>query len=431
MSENILVLNVHSFRNAGDAALTQATIRQLRENYPGCRITLVMNDPQSHTGDEVVVPSYLAWIQETAKWVKPFRFAWVILTSLISVIIYRALHKVYCLSRTREISDPTRATLRADIVVSTAGGYLYSYGMGMALMVIMYTIVLPLLAGKPVYLFPQSIGPFKYRRERLMIRWLLNRCRVVMVRDTVSLQHLRALGMGAREWPLIPDVAFAFPGAPAELAREWLIAHGVGPDGEAPLLGVTVIDWGAQFKSFEKQNQYEAAISAAARYFVARYRGRVLLLPQTWGPNPSEDDRIPAKRIQLELSDLGDSILAIEEPVPPELLKAVFGQMDVLIGTRMHSNVFALSQCVPVIAVGYLHKTLGIAETVGIEDWVIDIDHIDEPLLIGKLADLWSQRRQVRQELAERIPAIIKQTGQAGKLIVEDYAKWSQGASGG
>ncbi len=37
------------------------------------------------------------------------------------------------------------------------------------------------------------------------------------------------------------------------------------------------------------------------------------------------------------LSDISDSILLVEQQLPPELIKALYGHMDVLVGTRMHS----------------------------------------------------------------------------------------------
>ena len=42
----------------------------------------------------------------------------------------------------------------------------------------------------------------------------------------------------------------------------------------------------------------------------------------------------------------------------------------------MHSNIFALSETVPVIAIGYLHKTRGIASMLGMDRWVLDIQTI-------------------------------------------------------
>ncbi len=37
MPANILLLNVHSYCNAGDAALTEVALQELRRNFPGCK----------------------------------------------------------------------------------------------------------------------------------------------------------------------------------------------------------------------------------------------------------------------------------------------------------------------------------------------------------------------------------------------------------
>ena len=49
MRTKIALINIHSLRNAGDAALCMVTIQQLKECIPDCELTLVMNDPDSKT----------------------------------------------------------------------------------------------------------------------------------------------------------------------------------------------------------------------------------------------------------------------------------------------------------------------------------------------------------------------------------------------
>jgi len=147
--------------------------------------------------------------------------------------------------------------------------------------------------------------------------------------------------------------------------------------------------------------------------------GKVVLLPQCWGPTPGEDDRRTARRIAGLVADLGEAVIAVDDPVPPDLLKAVFGQLDLLVGTRMHSNIFALVQGVPVIPIGYLHKTRGIAQAAGIEEWVIDIHEINDQKLIQKISELWANRERVRLHLEEVMPKLIQESHQAGEILAQ------------
>jgi colanic acid/amylovoran biosynthesis protein len=226
---------------------------------------------------------------------------------------------------------------------------------------------------------------------------------------------------------LLPDLGFAFHGGgsggiSSSEVDGWFDSLSIARDRRQPLLGVTVIDWGAQNRSFISQSSYEGSIAAAIRHYVQKYNGVVLLLPQCIGPSPTEDDRLPARRVASLVADLGHSVLMIDRQPGPGLLKLIFGELDMLIGTRMHSNIFAISQNVPVIAVGYLHKTQGIAEMVGIDGWVLDIQTIREELLIQAIDRLWVEREAVRSHLAQIIPAIIQDSRLAGKLIAVDYA---------
>jgi len=140
-----------------------------------------------------------------------------------------------------------------------------------------------------------------------------------------------------------------------------------------------------------------------------------------------EDDRLPARRILSKVDDISNSVRVIETPISPSLLKSIYGQMDLFIGTRMHSNIFAMSQGVPVLAIGYLHKTLGIAQTVGIKNWVLDIQKTDDKQLIKKLNDLWVERHQVRAHLEKIIPKLVEHINQAGVILTEDYAQIRKG----
>ncbi len=430
MQTRILLINVHSSYNAGDAALTQAAIDQLQGNFPGSQIRLMMNDPQSHSGPEETIQSFQPWVQEAGK-NQLARFSWWVLVSLTSILSKRWFSKAIFLPGSSDLRPGLQATLEADLVVSTPGGYLYSYGKGRALIILLFTLALAILAGKPLYLFPQSFGPFRYRREKWLVKWVISRARVVMARESVSVQHLGSCGISPERCVILPDMAFIFQAAAPQAALDWLTACGIDPQKDRPLVGVTAIDWGAQFQGFDRQSKYEAGLAGALRTFLSKHGGRAILLPQCWGPTQNEDDRLPAARIANRLKDLSGAVLAVNTPLAPDLLKAVFGQMDLFIGTRMHSNIFALSQAVPVIAIGYLHKTEGIARSVGIEGWVLDIQQVDEERLSQKLEELWSERQPVRRALEARLPILTQETLRAGEIVAADFANYSKAAKHG
>ena len=116
-----------------------------------------------------------------------------------------------------------------------------------------------------------------------------------------------------------------------------------------------------------------------------------------------------------------ERVVFIEEPLPPALLKSACGLMDVFLATRMHSGVFALSAGVPTLAVGYLSKTRGIMETLGLQKWVLEIESLEEEVLWATLQALWEERHAVRRHLIERIPTLVDQIDHLGETIAEDF----------
>jgi colanic acid/amylovoran biosynthesis protein len=425
MTPNILIVNVHSWQNSGDGALLDVTLEQLRQHFPGSHITLAIYDPKSYQGNEETVVSFLNWLYQSPK-KGIVRLARLIIGSLTPVVIYRLFHRTWFLLTPRDLRNTIEAYLSADLIVNPPGGYYHTYGRGRMIMILAYTMAVAVLAGKPLYLFPGSYGPFKFKRELRLTRWLFDRARVVMVREAASLEHLAHCGIQASHCIVLPDMAFAYEGEPPACAQEWLHAQGIDPLADRPLLGVTVINRAAQRMGFD-QDRYEKALAAAIRFFVAQYAGKVLLLPQACGPSTADDDRIPSRSVVEKVSDLGKSVLMIDAPLPAGLIKAIYGQMDLLIGTRMHSNIFAMSQGVPVIAIGYVHKTRAISQGLGIEEWVIDIEQVDEAQLIEKLKLLWAERDQVRAHLETTIPGVIQQIQQVGEIVAEDFAHLKSG----
>ena len=61
---NILIVNLHSSHNAGDAVLTRVSVQQLKDSFPDPTIILSMNDPDSYEGVEATVGSFVSWLKK-------------------------------------------------------------------------------------------------------------------------------------------------------------------------------------------------------------------------------------------------------------------------------------------------------------------------------------------------------------------------------
>jgi polysaccharide pyruvyl transferase WcaK-like protein len=189
-------------------------------------------------------------------------------------------------------------------------------------------------------------------------------------------------------------------------------------------MGITAMNWQAQNLSIDGQMRYEQALAMAARYFVEQCDGRVLFFPQVCGPTADQDDRVPARRVASALAGMGDRVVVVQEALEPDLLKSVYGLMDVFIATRLHSAILAAGSGVPTLAISYHFKTRAIARRLGIEQWVVETGTVEADSLVKCLAELWSSRVAVRADLLGRLPDVKREAERAGALVAADFAEW-------
>lgn len=428
---NILLINVHSSCNTGDDALTLVTLHQLRENFPDCQIILAFDDPAHGLEDEQVVGSLFHWVKPSgeggrSKW-RCLRLLGLLPSTLLPLASWKITGKPMWGLTPAALRSLLDAYFTTDMVVSKPGGFLYSSGMGLVYLISIYSMAFAIFMKKPFYIFPQSIGPIRHWWERSLLKWLVSKARIVMAREEISYQLLTSIAGSSNHIQLLPDPAFACPKASEEAAIEWLNQHNIYIDSGRPLLGVTVVNWMAENPGFKYQERYEAAIAAATRDFINRTNGTAIFYTQVWGPSYSQDDRVPSKRITARLQDVAKHVIHIQDITSPPILKAIYGCMDIFLGTRMHSNIFALSQEVPVIAIGYQPKTEGILRMLNLDRWMMPIEDVDESTLPKLLSSLFEQRDAVASSISTQLPAIIEKASQPGRIVAQDFQKLKQG----
>ena len=422
---NILIVNAHSSINAGDNVLLEVAAEQLRRLFPGCTLTVAMNDPGPVAG-AAVVGSFVTWLRRPApddRW----RKGALALAPLTLLRLRRALRAARDgRPGGQGFAAPQRALLdayrNADLVVGCPGGYIFSSGrVGLPLMLALLAMTAAIWAGKPLYVLPHSIGPLRRRWEFAWVDWLVQRTRVSLLRDRESLALLRLRAGCYSHVAQAPDLALLYRGDNPDAGRRVLAQAGVDADAPGPRLGMTLMNWGAQNRHFGAQADYEVAMAAAARRFVEQFGGTVVIFPQVTGPSWPDDDRVPARRVRAQLADLGGRVVVLEDAVAPRALKSAYGLMTIFLGTRLHSNLFALTAGTPVVAVAYRPKTRGVLEMAGLGAWVIDIEEARGDALAQLVSAAWAQNDALREHLGSVLGGLELDATRALQTIRADY----------
>jgi len=91
--------------------------------------------------------------------------------------------------------------------------------------------------------------------------------------------------------------------------------------------------------------------------------------------------------------------------------------MDVFIGKRLHSCIFALSMNVPSIVIGYEKKAWGIMKMLDNEDFVVDVNSMTADQLVDLVKKLLLEKKQISKHLSQKIPQIKKEAMRNGDLL--------------
>ena len=417
MSE-ILITNAYSARNRGDAAIILGMAESLRRaevfREADIRVSSADHPADTKRYPLPVVPSFHSLKNgfSGSPVLNALYFLFVLLPlSLLWATAWRLAR--LDLPLPGSFRELMRAYARADLVVAAGGGYLYTTSAihgNVMLLITVYSFFFGVLLGKPVYLYAQSIGPFAVSLQAWLVRWTLSRVRLVEVREEVSGRLLDGWRMPTTV-RRVADAAFLLTARPP--------GEGIWIPGASgrPTVGMTVRKW---FRNRAQQATYEQTMAGFVDWLVGEGGAEVIILPQVTFAEGGDDDRETARRVVASVAR-HDGIRVVEDELGAEEIKWLCGRMELFVGTRMHSNIFALSLGVPTLAVAYQPKTWGIMASLGLEDFVIPIEKLTVDALTERFEALSRENSRIREHLRRVIGEIEESAELAGRLIAEDF----------
>ncbi|MEF8775753.1 MAG: polysaccharide pyruvyl transferase family protein [Haloarculaceae archaeon] len=381
--------------NTGDAAIAHSTVAALRNRLGRGPSTIESWHPEADVGRfsaDVLGPLWKPHSPPGSLPVSPFEFV-------------EAARKLPYLARslrrgptpdTRLLRpherDLVRRMRRADLIVSCGGGYLHDV-FGPVFLRHLYTVAVATLVDTPVYLNGQSIGPFRSAALGRVAGRILSAVDYITVRDPRSAIYLADIGVTDVPIQVTADNAFLLEPRP--------------PDRDLPetgglCVGATVRRWAypGQADPGTAREQYRDSMAAVFDHLVETYDASLVLFSHT-NADVTEADRIRRRCAHL------DRLRVLAPDVGPRELKGLAGAVDVVIGTRMHSMVFATAMGTPTLCVSYLPKARTVMGRLDLEEYCVDIADVTPAVLCATIDRLLANRRTVSDQLAAEVPALV------------------------
>jgi colanic acid/amylovoran biosynthesis protein len=260
------------------------------------------------------------------------------------------------------------------------------------------------------------IGRFHSRcLWKILAKFLLSIVDLVTVRDEDTLRYFKELTNGKVPIYLTADPAFISPYK--KEVDEIMLLEKIPENGKL-LIGITVSH------GIIAKVSYQKAITEIAKCLdklVKKFNSTILFIPHSIEPYDYRDDRLVSKDIYYLMKNKCNTKIITNE-YSPEELKGLFGRLDLLITTRVHAAINAISMGVPVCIIALRrdederpYSILG--KTLGLNEFIYNIHNIkgeDLFLLIEKLLKL---SRKMRKQVLRKIDSAKKKAELNGKLL--------------
>lgn len=290
---NILISGYYGFDNVGDEAVLLAIINGLKQKIRSADITVLSQTP------------YL-----TAK-----------------------QYNVTAIGR-GNWSNILSAIKACDVFISGGGSLLQNVTSNRSLFYYLSLIKTAKTFGKKVVIFSQGFGPVNGFFAKQIARHILNKVNLIMLRDQNSFDQIIQMGIKQPPVCLTADIALTLDLPDKNAGQEVLKSLNIKK--EKPFLGIAVRD----FKSIKLDTLHESI-----DIFCQKYGFVPLFIPF----HPVFDNDTSAGIMQQLKTK---SYLAIGRLSVYETM-ALFSQLDILIGMRLHALIFCIMAQVPSLGLSY------------------------------------------------------------------------------
>lgn len=340
MSE-ILISGYYGFQNSGDDSLLLAIIQDIKREIPNAEIVVLSFNPEETT----------------------------------RIYGVRAVNRLNLAGILREMR-------RASLLISGGGTLIQDGTSSKSLWYYLAVIELARMCGVRVMLYANGIGPVYRNINRKKTKKILNKIEAITVRDSMSLGELARLGVTKPEICATADPAFSLSTPNGNMGEAVLKRYGV--DMTKKRLCISVRKWKTITPEWEK------AIAEAIDETAEKYDMYPVFFPMQIKKDYEISARISGmlKRPSAVLNEVFSADSAL----------SVMSNMDLCIGMRLHTLIYSVSQCVPVIGLVYDPKIQGFLEYIG-QKYYLPLEQSDKKTLVSMADEVMSRYNELLPEM--------------------------------
>ena len=361
-TKNLLISGYYGFNNIGDESILRAVIDNLKSRVPEASITVLSQDPAS-TKEKYLVDS-------------------VDRRSILSIL--KALW--YC-----------------DILISGGGSLLQDVTSKRSIFYYLFIMWAARLLRKKVLIYSQGIGPINSLINRRITCRILKRADGIVVRDEASREFLQEIGVTGKEILVTADPVLRIP--PADLGTGMAILEKEGFVRTADKITV-----GFAIRERKLGSRFVDQLAIAMDRLRKEANVQLVLIPFHYSEDMGVIDELQHR--------LGGDVCALRHKYLTDEMLSIIGNMDLLVGVRLHALIHAAIMEVPMIGISYDPKINSFLHSIGLRA-MCSIYDFDADFFMEEFNRAWKDREKNRIKVSENMAALRKKLD-ANEEIIKD-----------
>lgn len=358
----IVISGYYGFNNIGDESILKAVIDNLRDKLDNLEITVLSQNPIS-TSQKYYVKS---------------------IPRMDFIQIFKAIRS-------------------SDLLISGGGSLLQDVTSKRSIAYYLMIIWVALILRKKVFIYSQGIGPILSKINRCMVCFTLKRVNYIVVRDESSKELLTEIGIDCSKIIVTTDPVVRVKKADLHIGSEILEQEGFIKDSDRISVGFAI-------RGRKVGSDFIDEICNAIEGIIANYNAQILLIPFHFSEDMAVISEIKGR--------LGDSVQYIEHKYLTEEMLSIIGNMDFLVGVRLHSLIHAAIMDVPMIAVSYDPKVNSFMHSIGMKALCSVYDFNGE-FFLEEFDKVYHNSDKIKKKTREKIEILIKKLDTNEELIKE------------
>lgn len=389
--------------NKGAASMLEASIQTISKNDPSAEFNVLTiypdEDKEFNNYSNVGILS-----------AKPL-FVGAVLNPL--ALIYRVLPPLRPLLRKQ---SQVKAIADADVFLDQ-GGITFVDGRTKFLIYNVATILPALLIGTPVVKCSQAMGPFS-GINKLVAKIFLPRLHTICARGEITNKHLKKLGL--KNVIESTDYAFLMDISKAEAAKADKLLKKTGIKLSKKQKTVAIMPSEVVRKKSESTGQDYVSYNVEFIKHILNEGHRILLMAYSARANTDKrhNNDLPICR-EIAENINHRNFTFIDEELSAQALRHIIGKSDIVVTSRFHAMIAALTMRVPPLVVGWSHKYAEIMNMFDMKNATLGSEKLDQKKLQAAFKEFAKDSSRHRRAIKVNLPK-VKESAQRQVEVICD-----------